>query len=273
MVCIISTAFSVPIPHSEPAPFDLSHYSGADGSYKYTFASENESKTETRTPDGQVRGAYSYVDSNGVVQKVQYVADENGYQVYGTNLPVGSTVPVKETPEVLEATAQHFALIDRHLKKIEIAKRMEEEYRAKHPERFAAQQAIYHEEPAPEVPVEEVVIRHEVPPKPEAVVVRHEVAPPKPEVVVPLHHVVVHFTKHEEAAPVVQHEVPVVHFEKPHEEVEVPHSLVSSFVPPEDPEDVKIAKAHHLAEVARLTKEHLEAFAAVKQRLARKYQQ
>lgn len=43
-----------------------------------------------RTADGVTRGAYSYVDSNGIVQSVNYEADSvNGFRVAGTNLPVG----------------------------------------------------------------------------------------------------------------------------------------------------------------------------------------
>lgn len=143
---------------NEPAPFELSHTSEVDGSYSYTYASEDSSKTETRSPQGQVRGAYSYIDDQGILQKIQYVADEGGYQVFGTNLPIGSTVPVKETPEVLEATAEHFALIDKHLKKVALAERLEAEYKALHPE---LEQEFHHE--APHVTHQVVVpVHHQV---------------------------------------------------------------------------------------------------------------
>lgn len=184
---MVPVALSAPFQNAGPAPFDLSHYHGADGSYRYTYSAENESKTEARSSDGQVRGAYSYIDTNGILQKIQY-------QVYATNRQVGSTVPVKETPEVLEATAQQFALVDKHLKKLEVAKRLEEEYRAKHPERFQQteetvpaafpQQYVIHQEaPKPVAPSDEVIIRHEV--------------PTIPQDVVPVHHVIIQFRSQE----------------------------------------------------------------------------
>merc|ERR1719222_1316665 len=40
------------------------------------------------TADGVVRGAYSYVDSDGIVQNVNYIADALGFRVGATNLPV-----------------------------------------------------------------------------------------------------------------------------------------------------------------------------------------
>lgn len=139
----------------EPTPFELKAHADVDGSYTFTFSSEDASKTETRTADGIIRGAYSYIDSDGVLQKVQYLADENGFQAYGTNLPVGSTVPVKETPEVLEATADHFARVDEHQKKIAIAAELHAKFLAEHPELFPeetgrrAVHVVHHAAPAP----------------------------------------------------------------------------------------------------------------------------
>jgi hypothetical protein len=130
----------------EPSPFDLTHKSDVDGSYSFTFSSEDASKTETRSRSGQVTGAYSYLDSNGKLQKYQYVADINGFQVFSTELPVGSTVPVKETPEVLEATAEHFALINKHLKKVAVARKAHEEYKRAHPDQFEEEFMVHHHE-------------------------------------------------------------------------------------------------------------------------------
>ena len=45
-------------------------------------------KQEVKTADGVVRGAYSYVDSDGIVQTVNYIADAMGFRVGATNLPV-----------------------------------------------------------------------------------------------------------------------------------------------------------------------------------------
>lgn len=43
---------------------------------------------EVKTLDGVTRGGYSYIDANGILQKVNYVSDPiNGFRVAATNLP------------------------------------------------------------------------------------------------------------------------------------------------------------------------------------------
>merc|ERR1719381_262620 len=45
--------------------------------------------TEARNAYGVTTGSYQYVDANGLVQTVNYIADDvNGFRVQGTNLPV-----------------------------------------------------------------------------------------------------------------------------------------------------------------------------------------
>merc|ERR1711892_326074 len=44
------------------------------GQYFYGYSDPNSVKQEVRTADGVIRGAYSYVDSNGLVQTVNYIA-------------------------------------------------------------------------------------------------------------------------------------------------------------------------------------------------------
>ena len=87
-------------------------------------------------------GSYQYIDANGLLQTVNYVADPvNGFRVAGTNLPVGPAAlaapevaplvaptfnpeplvapvftgvapePVQDTPEVAAAKAEHLALL------------------------------------------------------------------------------------------------------------------------------------------------------------------
>merc|ERR1711892_88262 len=58
------------------------------GQYNFGFSSSDQTKQEVRTADGVVRGAYSYVDANGIVQSVNYIADALGFRVAATNLPV-----------------------------------------------------------------------------------------------------------------------------------------------------------------------------------------
>merc|ERR1712106_774589 len=70
-------------------------------------------KSELKTADGVVRGAYSYIDSNGIVQTVNSIADALGFRVAATNLPVQQVAneeaailseSVHEEPDVLEKT-------------------------------------------------------------------------------------------------------------------------------------------------------------------------
>nr|CAD7588217.1 unnamed protein product [Timema genevievae] len=74
---------------------------------------DNQARTEVKTLDGVVRGAYSYVDPTSKLVSVNYVADANGYRVVGANnLPEAPAVPsvtgpepVQDTPEVMPAKA------------------------------------------------------------------------------------------------------------------------------------------------------------------------
>ncbi|KAF0300040.1 Cuticle protein 6 [Amphibalanus amphitrite] len=62
--------------------------------YNYGYASDTSAKQEVRSPDGTVRGAYSYIDANGRTQKVEYVSDSTGFHVVrGTNLPQAPAPP------------------------------------------------------------------------------------------------------------------------------------------------------------------------------------
>jgi len=98
------------------------------GQYSYGYAGGPSAKAESKDAFGNVRGSYSYIDSNGIQQVVNYVADPvNGFRVAATNLPVGPSsahvvasplsapvhyaalpVPVGDTPEVAAAKANHF---------------------------------------------------------------------------------------------------------------------------------------------------------------------
>ena len=77
------------------------------GGYNYGYATAESSKQEFRTPDGIVRGTYSYIDANGIVQTVNYVSDAEGFKVAATNLPIGPTpaeTPVETPVAVAEET-------------------------------------------------------------------------------------------------------------------------------------------------------------------------
>ncbi|KAK3914998.1 Cuticle protein 6 [Frankliniella fusca] len=123
------------------------HAQDEAGQYSYGYNGGLSTKNEEKTVDGVTRGAFSYVDSNGVVQSRSYVADALGFRVAATDLPVGpapaghvvaaaapvatvysAAAPVavrahhvpaqvvvkpdgtlEDTPEVAAAKAQHYA--------------------------------------------------------------------------------------------------------------------------------------------------------------------
>merc|ERR1711997_1437201 len=64
----------------------------------YGYTNEDSTKLEQRMADGSVRGTYSYIDANGVVQRVDYISDGLGFRVAATNLP-------SHGPEVAAAAA------------------------------------------------------------------------------------------------------------------------------------------------------------------------
>ncbi|XP_059478351.1 calphotin-like [Neocloeon triangulifer] len=93
------------------------------GQFSYGYAGGPSAKHEVKTFDGVTRGGYSYVDANGLLQSVSYVADPiNGFRVAATNLPaapahiaaapvaaVPQTVYLQDAPDVAAAKAAHFA--------------------------------------------------------------------------------------------------------------------------------------------------------------------
>merc|ERR1711936_1522037 len=76
--------------HVAPAAVQGSQYHAQDDAGQYSFGYNDGSsvKQEIKTADGVIRGAYSYVDSDGIVQNVNYIADALGFRVGATNLPV-----------------------------------------------------------------------------------------------------------------------------------------------------------------------------------------
>merc|ERR1712061_308264 len=54
---------------------------------------------------GVIRGAYSYVDSDGIVQNVNYIADALGFRVGATNLPVHHVDAPVEAAAPVQAVA------------------------------------------------------------------------------------------------------------------------------------------------------------------------
>merc|ERR1712066_1209887 len=115
------------VPIVEP-PSSQFHAQDEFGQLSFGYQNINSAKTETKDAFGVTRGSYQYVDANGVLQTVNYIADDiNGFRVAGTNIPVapeavavaGPVAPVaaplvapvapEETPEVAAARAEHLA--------------------------------------------------------------------------------------------------------------------------------------------------------------------
>lgn len=76
--------YAVPLPliHSS-----MRHTQDSLGQYEYSYTGDTSAKTESRSLDGTTRGAYSYIDANGLLQQVHYIADKDGFRVLATNLP------------------------------------------------------------------------------------------------------------------------------------------------------------------------------------------
>ncbi|KAG7200672.1 hypothetical protein KM043_001225 [Ampulex compressa] len=89
----VQAPLAVPRPYVLPVlPYRLVHSSlhhtqDSLGQYDYSYTGDSSAKTESRSIDGTTRGAYSYIDPNGILQQVHYIADHNGFRVMATNLP------------------------------------------------------------------------------------------------------------------------------------------------------------------------------------------
>lgn len=97
-------------------PSDASQYHAQDafGQYQYGYSNPLSAKNEIKTADGITRGSYSYIDSNGQLQTVSYIADPlNGFRVAATNLPVApQAVQIPDAPDVAAAKEELFRLQD-----------------------------------------------------------------------------------------------------------------------------------------------------------------
>ena len=82
--------------------------------FSFSYSNPLSSHQESMSLDGVTKGSYSYVDPNGVLQKVDYIADPvNGYQVLQDPVTF-----LQDTPEVAEAKAQFFRLYQEQLDRV-----------------------------------------------------------------------------------------------------------------------------------------------------------
>jgi len=104
-----------------PAPSSQFHAQDEFGQFSFGHAGGPSARTEARNAYGVTTGSYQYIDANGLLQTVNYIADPvNGFRVAGTNLPVAPVVEplvapvfdlplpvaVVDTPEVAAAKAE-----------------------------------------------------------------------------------------------------------------------------------------------------------------------
>jgi len=131
----ITYAAAAPVvaaPYSAGSQF---HAQDEFGNLNYGYANINSVKQEVGNTYGGVSGGYSYVDANGELQQVQYIADGAGFRVADSRLPVAPVydgvaptfspeplvaptfnpeLPVApvDTAEVAEAKAAHLAAVE-----------------------------------------------------------------------------------------------------------------------------------------------------------------
>merc|ERR1712166_1270898 len=111
-----------------PAPLSSQFAAGDEfGNTQYGYSNWASSKHEVGNGFGQKTGSYQYVDPNGELQTVTYVADEFGFRTEDSRLPVAPVheyiLPVapvydgvapiapEKTPEVIAAEAEHLAAV------------------------------------------------------------------------------------------------------------------------------------------------------------------
>lgn len=80
------------------------HYQNTGtGEHAYSYAGGPSAKEEIKDADGVTRGSYSYVDANGILQSVFYVADDKGFRVAATDLPTDDNASLEPATHVLLA--------------------------------------------------------------------------------------------------------------------------------------------------------------------------
>merc|ERR1711936_202996 len=104
---VVTTGATYAPTYAAPA-VTATQYHGQDelGNTQYGYSNINSAKHEVGNAHG-VQGTYSYVDANGIVQTTNYIADDLGFRVSATNLPVAPGTPkvvAPTTPVVAPAT-------------------------------------------------------------------------------------------------------------------------------------------------------------------------
>merc|ERR1712127_145827 len=93
-------------------PSSQFHAQDEFGQHSFGYQNVNSARIESKDAFGVTRGSYQYVDANGILQTVNYVADDiNGFRVAATNIPVAVAGPAAGLPvaPVVAAQAEHLA--------------------------------------------------------------------------------------------------------------------------------------------------------------------
>jgi len=97
---IVDSAPEYVAPVQAPAPVEgvvASQYHAQDefGNVVYGYSNPNSARSEQRNANGNVIGAYSYLDDTGYPKHVSYIADEFGFRITNANnFPIDSNNPV-----------------------------------------------------------------------------------------------------------------------------------------------------------------------------------
>merc|ERR1719347_1268907 len=122
---------AAPAPVAAYAPFapytagSQFHAQDEFGNLNYGYTNLLSVKQEAGNTYGGVTGGYSYVDAEGKLQRVTYVADALGFRTHDSRLPVAPVyegvaptfnpeplVAPVDTPEVAAAKAEHLAAVE-----------------------------------------------------------------------------------------------------------------------------------------------------------------
>ena len=113
-VLLVAVAYALPAEERPIAILRQVQDASPDGSYQFSFETENGISHEESGAPKQindetpvvVQGQYQYTDNDGNPIALSYTADENGFQPQGAHLPVAPPIP-EAIQRSLEWNAAH----------------------------------------------------------------------------------------------------------------------------------------------------------------------
>ncbi|XP_066973385.1 uncharacterized protein [Macrobrachium rosenbergii] len=73
LIKALPSPYSEAVPSQDPSQF---HSHKESGGFKYGYGGGHSLEHEVELPDGVTRGSYTYIDTNGKVRRVSYIADD-----------------------------------------------------------------------------------------------------------------------------------------------------------------------------------------------------